>query len=148
APMRGTAFTNACEHRRMPSNTIRISITLLLATALAWGGVLAQEPAASRGPDDAAAAQTATTGTADPVPGADTPGDPRAAAPATAPAAVDDAEGAAADLAESRELARRLDGADGLSGVTVTVRDGVAELEGEVLDAGDRERAEQLVAQQ
>src|SRR5690606_8305842 len=58
------------------------------------------------------------------------------------------AEGAAADLAESRELARRLDGADGLSGVTVTVRDGVAELEGEVLDAGDRERAEQLVAQQ
>ncbi|QDW67624.1 mechanosensitive ion channel family protein [Luteimonas granuli] len=53
-----------------------------------------------------------------------------------------------ADLAGSRDLARRLRETDGLRDVTVTVRDGVAELEGVVLDAGDRERAEQVASQQ
>jgi small-conductance mechanosensitive channel len=62
-----------------------------------------------------------------------------------APEASADAD---ADLARSRDLARRLRETDGLSDVTVTVRDGVAELEGVVLDAGDRERAEQVASQQ
>lgn len=53
-----------------------------------------------------------------------------------------------ADLEESRRLAQRLKEAEGLAGVTVTVHNGVAELQGEVLAAEDRERAEQLVAQQ
>lgn len=68
-----------------------------------------------------------------------------AAAHAEAPAAAD---GAASDLERSRELAERLHEAEGLADVSVTVHDGVAELQGVVLGADDRERAAQLAAQQ
>src|SRR5690606_33264521 len=53
----------------------------------------------------------------------------------------------ARDEAESRQLAERLHASSGLAGVTVTVRDGVAELEGEVLTLEDRDRAGQVAAQ-
>ncbi|WP_456999091.1 mechanosensitive ion channel domain-containing protein [Luteimonas sp. A534] len=52
------------------------------------------------------------------------------------------------DLADSRRVADRLREADGLADVTVTVRDGVAELEGVVLTPEDRERAAQVAGQQ
>ena len=52
------------------------------------------------------------------------------------------------DLADSRRLAERLHDTHGLADVTVTVRDGVAELEGVVLAPEDRERAAQVASQQ
>ncbi|MEN1972954.1 mechanosensitive ion channel domain-containing protein [Luteimonas sp. MJ204] len=52
------------------------------------------------------------------------------------------------DLADSRRVAERLQETDGLADVTVTVRDGVAELQGVVLAPEDRERAAQVVEQQ
>ena len=80
---------------------------------------------------------------------------PARAVPAGTDAQQDDPGGLAgspvadpADLEASRRLAQRLEEAEGLAGVTVIVRDGVAELQGEVLAPADRERAEQLVAQQ
>jgi len=74
-----------------------------------------------------------------------------AAAPAGArqdPAPPPAAEDAAGDLADSRRLAERLHATQGLAEVTVTVRDGVAELEGVVLAQEDRERAAQVAGQQ
>lgn len=59
----------------------------------------------------------------------------------------DAAQGVSADLLESRRLAQRLQDT-GLAEVSVTVRDGVAELQGVVLAPEDRERAEQVAAQQ
>ena len=63
-------------------------------------------------------------------------------------AAGESENGEAQDLAESQRLAQRLHEADGLADVTVTVRDGVAELQGVVLAPEDRERAEQVISQQ
>ena len=74
-----------------------------------------------------------------------------AAAPADArqdPAPAAAAEDVESDLAQSRLLAERLHETDGLAEVTVTVTDGVAELEGVVLAPEDRERAAQVAGQQ
>ncbi len=79
----------------------------------------------------------------------DTVDEPGATAVREAPEAADaPAENSAEGIVESRRVARRLQEADGLADVTVTVRGGVAELQGVVLSPEDRERAEQLVAQQ
>lgn len=59
-----------------------------------------------------------------------------------------DAAPPADDLAESVAIARRLQEAEGLADVSVTVRDGVAQLEGMVLTEEDRTRAAQVAAQQ
>jgi small conductance mechanosensitive channel len=59
-----------------------------------------------------------------------------------------EAVGTDGDLAESRRLAQRLQDTEGLGDVSVTVHDGVAELQGVVLVAEDRERAAQLAGQQ
>ena len=77
-------------------------------------------------------------------------GDGGPAASSATPDAPGDAGagGAGRDLADSRRLAQRLQEADGLADVTVTVRDGVAELQGVVLAAEDRARAEQVALQQ
>ncbi len=80
-----------------------------------------------------------------PLAAQDTP-EPPADDVADAPA--DAAEAPTRDLVESQRLAQRLKEADGLGDVTVTVRDGVAELQGVVLAPEDRDRAEQVVAQQ
>lgn len=81
-----------------------------------------------------------------PLAAQDTPEAPAANDAADAPAEA--AEAPTRDLVESQRLAQRLKEADGLGDVTVTVRDGVAELQGVVLAPEDRERAEQVVAQQ
>ncbi|WP_165942236.1 mechanosensitive ion channel family protein [Luteimonas arsenica] len=79
----------------------------------------------------------------------DTVDEPGVTAVREAPEAADaPAEDSAEGIVESRRVARRLQEADGLADVTVTVRGGVAELQGVVLSPEDRERAEQLVAQQ
>ncbi|MBJ6980810.1 mechanosensitive ion channel domain-containing protein [Luteimonas sp. MC1572] len=56
--------------------------------------------------------------------------------------------GAGADLVASRRLAQRLREVDGLQDVTVTVSGGVARLQGDVIDLGDRTLAEQVAGQQ
>ena len=74
-----------------------------------------------------------------------------AAAPAGArqdPVSPPAAEDVESDLADSRRLAERLHATQGLAEVTVTVHDGVAELEGVVLAQEDRERAAQVAGQQ
>ncbi|MGY0651272.1 mechanosensitive ion channel domain-containing protein [Luteimonas sp. A537] len=87
------------------------------------------------------------------------PAHAQASAPAAAPTAAESvtspvtAEGvdtadAGRDLADSRRVAERLQETDGLADVTVTVRDGVAELQGVVLAPEDRERAVQVAEQQ
>ena len=55
---------------------------------------------------------------------------------------------ASADLAASRRLAQRLREVEGLQDVTVTVSGGVARLQGDVIDLGDRTLAEQVAGQQ
>ncbi|KGM57718.1 hypothetical protein N799_00595 [Lysobacter arseniciresistens ZS79] len=52
------------------------------------------------------------------------------------------------ELAASQALARRLQRMEGMEGVTVTVRGGVARLEGEVVDVEDRVLAGQVASQQ
>ncbi|NLA69294.1 MAG: mechanosensitive ion channel [Gammaproteobacteria bacterium] len=89
--------------------------------------VLAQEPAAPA-PTDAASASTSASAQDD-------------------AAARQQADAEARDLAESRRLAERLHGTEGLADVTVTVRDGVAELDGVVLAPEDRVRAGQVAGQ-
>lgn len=103
----------------MHTNMTRIVAALVLSTVLALPGARAQEPQA---PPVADGPEAVVDGA--PVPRSE------------------------ADLEESRRVAQRLKEAEGLAGVTVTVRGGVAELQGEVLAPEDRERAEQLVAQQ
>ena len=111
--------------------TIRkLAASLLLGVAVLSTGLAAQEVAER---PDAGVTADETTG-----PGAGV--DAEAAPPAVA--AQPD------DVVESRRLAQRLQEADGLADVTVTVRDGVAQLHGVVLAPEDRERAEQVVAQQ
>ena len=78
------------------------------------------------------------------VPQLPAPGEPVEPVTQDADASADDGH----DLAESRRLAERLHGTDGLAGVTVTVQDGVAELGGVVLAPEDRERAAQVAGQQ
>src|SRR5690606_30279680 len=95
-------------------------------------------------PTSAAAAEATPEAALD-VP-RDVPSDASGDVSGDAPGAV--AADPARDLVESQRLAQRLKEADGLADVTVTVRDGVAELEGVVLAPEDRERAEQLAAQQ
>ena len=71
-------------------------------------------------------------------------------APAT-PGTVDDVVATvetSTELAASQSLARRLQRIDGLEGVTVTVRDGVARLDGQVIDVEDRVLAAQIASQQ
>ncbi|MEO6169737.1 MAG: mechanosensitive ion channel family protein [Lysobacter sp.] len=53
-----------------------------------------------------------------------------------------------ADDALTTEVARRLQNADGMQGVTVTVTSGVARLDGNVLEAEDRALAAQIASQQ
>lgn len=107
----------------------------LLALSLATG---ARARAQAVPPADAGEERAAETvdGAADAVAIADdVPGDA-------------DPEATSSDQVESLRLAERLHETDGLSAVTVTVQDGVAELQGVVLDAADRERAAQVAAQQ
>ena len=54
----------------------------------------------------------------------------------------------AGDLALSQRVARRLQNADGMEGVTVSVSAGVARLDGRVLKVEDRVLAAQIAAQQ
>lgn len=67
---------------------------------------------------------------------------------ATPPDATAGTPGAGADLVASRRLAQRLREVDGLQDVTVTVSGGVARLQGDVIEIGDRTLAEQVAGQQ
>ena len=117
---------------RMPAHLIRAA-AFALALTFAAGSAPAQdrEPLPDPASEASIAADAAPTDVA--------------ADPAAGPAAAD---GLGRDLLESRRLAQRLQEAEGLGGVTVTVQAGVAELQGVVLAPEDRERAEQVASQQ
>src|SRR5690606_21124121 len=120
----GAAFTAPCEHGSMRNRLSGPLAALLFTFALGIGVASAR---------DAAPVPPAAGTASDTIVGAG--------------AALDAAEGPSAELLESRRLARRLQDT-GLADVSVTVRDGVAELQGVVLAPEDRERAEQVAAQQ
>ncbi|MBB1471751.1 MULTISPECIES: mechanosensitive ion channel family protein [unclassified Luteimonas] len=75
-------------------------------------------------------------------------GQPARAQAASAPDPTAVTPDASADLAASRRLAQSLREVDGLQDVTVTVRGGVARLQGDVIDIEDRSLAEQVAGQQ
>src|SRR5690606_8567417 len=125
---RCAGFTAPCDHRGMRVNTtapLAAPLSLLLSLA-AVAGAPAHAQAGAPAPAPTAVGTDTTPDSAERADSADTADTGR-------------------DLADSRRVAERLRETDGLADVTVTVRDGVAELQGVVLAPEDRERAAQVV---